>query len=68
MSDQKLTPLQRARLQAQQPPREDCITCANCVEVLGNYYCETNGKMLIPRFMEIGRCMGVPSRYKKKEA
>lgn len=34
----------------------------------GNYYCETNGKMLIPRYMEIGRCMHVPSTYKAREA
>ena len=56
-----MTPLQPARLY----PREECITCANCVEVRGMFYCETNGKMLIPRFMAIGRCMGVPSRYKE---
>lgn len=67
IDEEKLTPLQQARLRAQQPPREDCITCANCVKVLGAYYCETNGKMLIPRFMAIGRCMGIPSRYKKAE-
>lgn len=63
----KMTPLEKARYRASLPPREDCVTCANCVEVNGAYYCETNGKLLIPRFMNIGRCMGVPSRYKPKE-
>lgn len=64
----KMTPLERARYKASLPPREDCVTCGNCVEVGKTYYCETNGKMLIPRYMQIGRCMGVPSRYKKKES
>ena len=64
----KMTPLERARYRASLPPREDCVTCANCVEVGGHYYCETNGKMLIPRYMEIGRCMHVPSAYKAREA
>lgn len=62
----KMTPLERARYRESLPPREDCVTCANCVEVGGVHYCETNGKILIPRYMEIGRCLHVPSTYKKR--
>lgn len=63
----KMTPLERARYRASLPEPENCVTCGNCVEVGGFYYCETNGKMLIPRYMNIGRCPEVPSKYKKKE-
>ncbi len=62
-----MTPLEYARYKASLPEPENCVTCANCVEVGGFYYCETNGKMLIPRYMNIGRYIEVPSKYKKKE-
>ena len=62
----EMTPLQRARY-LEEHPREDCVTCANCVKVGRAYFCEVNEKMLIPRFMRIGRCMFNPSVYKKRD-
>lgn len=58
-----MTPLERAQYKESLP---QCTNCGNCVEVGGRYYCKTNGKMLIPSYMEIGRCMHVPSLFVKR--
>lgn len=62
----EMTPLEYARYKASLPEPENCVDCANCVKVGGAYYCEVTGKLLMERFMNIGRCMGVPSRFKTK--
>lgn len=61
--EENLTPLEMAR---QKQNLLACVNCKNCVEVRGAYFCEKSGKLLIPRFMEIG-CMHKPSQFEKKE-
>ena len=66
----KMTPLARARYMQTlppPPPREDCITCVHCVKVGRAHFCDISEKMLLDIFLEIGRCMHVPSDYKAIE-
>ncbi len=49
----KMTPLEYAQYRASLSNPGNCVACANCVEMDGFYYCETNGKLLIPKFMNI---------------
>lgn len=58
-----MTPLEKAR-KVQTSEIGGCDTCTNCVKVGGQYYCEANGKMLMPMFLYVGRCMHKPSDYK----
>ena len=62
----EMTPLEYARYKATLPEPESCVDCANCVEVNGCYYCEVTGKILMKQFMNIGRCLHVPSTFKKR--
>lgn len=60
-----MTPLERAR-NSKKERSESCISCAHLVEIRGVYYCDISGKILLPRFMNIGRCMHETSEYKEK--
>ncbi len=64
MKVEGMTPLEIARKREES---ESCVNCANCVKVRRAYFCGANGKFLIPRFMDIGRCMHVPSDFRKRE-
>jgi hypothetical protein len=59
-----MTPLERAR-NSEKERAKSCISCAHLVEIRGVYYCEVNGKILLPRFMNIGHCMHEKSEYKE---
>ncbi|MCH5315459.1 MAG: hypothetical protein J1E81_06065 [Eubacterium sp.] len=55
-----MTPLEEARLREK---NGGCDTCKKCVTVRGVFYCEVNGKLLLPSLISIGHCMHNPSDF-----
>ena len=66
--DQKMTPLQMARLRQQEQqkkPSRHCSTCDKRVVIGNASYCEESGKLLHPRLVESGNGCPVDIRKEK---
>jgi hypothetical protein len=51
-----MTPLEKARLRAKEPPA--CKDCPESERVGNVLYCTISGKMILPRFEHISLCRG----------